>query len=160
MMMIDDVVALVRSVHDGDHMLADGVFLLRLLHLLEALDLVLDLDHTHRHLRRTQIQDFDRVNPRLAWTGHDLKPPFLAVKYFPEIVRLLHGDAGDQWSLRTQKGNCIMLRSAGDGTRKPRVFRLGSREIITEGLQLSFWADISHRCMTASWPAFIAGAAF
>ncbi|HEY2396780.1 MAG TPA: ion channel, partial [Rudaea sp.] len=26
-------------------------------------------------------------------------------------------------------------------------------------LQLSFWADISHRCMTASWPAFIAGAA-
>src|SRR6185437_2179326 len=107
MMMIDDVVALVRSVHDGDHMLADRVFLLRLLHLLEALDLVLDLDHAHRHLRRTQIQDFDRVNPRLAWTRHDLKPPFLAAKYFPEIVRLLHGDAGDQWPLRTLRGNCI-----------------------------------------------------
>jgi len=58
-----------------------------------------------------------------------------------------------------KRGIASMLRSAGDG-KKPRVFRLGSREIITEGLQLSFWADISHRCMTASWPAFVAGAAF
>src|SRR6201994_2525521 len=41
----------------------------------------------------------------------------------------------------------------------PRVVRLGGREVITEGLQLSFWTDISHRCMTASWPSFIAGAA-
>src|ERR1700758_416568 len=40
-----------------------------------------------------------------------------------------------------------------------RVVRLGGREIIAEGLELSFWADISHRCMTASWPAFILGAA-
>jgi inward rectifier potassium channel len=39
------------------------------------------------------------------------------------------------------------------------VVRLGSREIITEGLYLSFWTDISHRCMTASWPGFIGGAA-
>jgi inward rectifier potassium channel len=46
-----------------------------------------------------------------------------------------------------------------DRSAKPRVIRLGTREIITEGLQLPFWADISHRCMTASWPAFIAGAA-
>jgi inward rectifier potassium channel len=38
------------------------------------------------------------------------------------------------------------------------VVRLGGREIITEGLRLSFWADISHRCMTASWPSFIGGA--
>lgn len=42
---------------------------------------------------------------------------------------------------------------------KPRSFRLGNREVMTEGLELSFWADISHRCMTASWPAFIGGAA-
>ena len=42
---------------------------------------------------------------------------------------------------------------------KARVERLGGREIITEGLSLNFWADISHRCMTASWPAFIGGAA-
>jgi inward rectifier potassium channel len=40
------------------------------------------------------------------------------------------------------------------------MVRLGNREVVTEGLQLSFWADISHRCMTASWPAFIGGAAF
>ena len=52
-----------------------------------------------------------------------------------------------------------MIGGQNDRTAKPRVVRLGRREIITEGLQLSFWADISHRCMTASWPAFIAGAA-
>jgi inward rectifier potassium channel len=40
-----------------------------------------------------------------------------------------------------------------------RIVHLGRREIIAEGLHLSFWADISHRCMTASWPSFIAGAA-
>ncbi len=39
------------------------------------------------------------------------------------------------------------------------IVRFGDREIIAEGLHLSFWADISHRCMTASWPAFIGGAA-
>ncbi len=38
------------------------------------------------------------------------------------------------------------------------MIRFGEREIITEGLYLSFWADVSHRCMTASWPAFIGGA--
>ena len=50
-------------------------------------------------------------------------------------------------------------RSQNERTSKPRVVRFGGREIITEGLHLSFWADISHRCMTASWPAFIGGAA-
>ena len=44
-------------------------------------------------------------------------------------------------------------------TPKPRVVELAGREIITEGLALNFWADISHRCLTASWPSFIAGAA-
>lgn len=46
-------------------------------------------------------------------------------------------------------------------TSKPQIVRLGGREIevVTEGNHLGFWADISHRCMTASWPAFIAGAA-
>lgn len=42
---------------------------------------------------------------------------------------------------------------------KPRIVRLGEREVIAEGLHLSFWTDISHRCMTATWPAFIGGAA-
>ena len=52
-----------------------------------------------------------------------------------------------------------MADSESERTTKPRVIRLGDREIVTEGLNLSFWADISHRCMTASWPAFIGGAA-
>ena len=52
-----------------------------------------------------------------------------------------------------------MVKSQSERTPKARVVQLGGREIITEGLHLNFWADISHRCMTASWPAFIAGAA-
>src|SRR5215813_11433618 len=52
-----------------------------------------------------------------------------------------------------------MLNGRSERTTKARIVRLGDREIITEGLDLNFWADISHRCMTASWPAFIAGAA-
>jgi inward rectifier potassium channel len=51
-----------------------------------------------------------------------------------------------------------MVKSPNERISKARVIRFGDREIITEGLHLSFWADISHRCMTASWPAFIGGA--
>jgi inward rectifier potassium channel len=51
-----------------------------------------------------------------------------------------------------------MVKGQSERTPKARVVQLGGREIITEGLHLNFWADISHRCMTASWPAFIAGA--
>jgi inward rectifier potassium channel len=51
-----------------------------------------------------------------------------------------------------------MVRSQSEQISKPTVVRFGSREIVTEGLNLRFWADISHRCMTASWPAFIGGA--
>src|SRR5580692_230792 len=51
-----------------------------------------------------------------------------------------------------------MVKSPNERISKARVVRFGDREIITEGLHLSFWADISHRCMTASWPAFIGGA--
>jgi inward rectifier potassium channel len=51
-----------------------------------------------------------------------------------------------------------MTKSQDGQTSKGRVVRFGSREIVTEGLDLRFWADISHRCMTASWPAFIGGA--
>jgi len=50
-------------------------------------------------------------------------------------------------------------KNPSERTSKPQVVRLGGREVIAEGLRLSFWADISHRCMTASWPAFIGGAA-
>jgi len=52
-----------------------------------------------------------------------------------------------------------MLNGHGERIAKPRVVRIGGREIIAEGLHLNFWADLSHRCMTASWPSFIAGAA-
>jgi inward rectifier potassium channel len=51
-----------------------------------------------------------------------------------------------------------MVKIRNERTPKARVVRFGSREIIAEGLHLNFWADISHRCMTASWPAFIGGA--
>jgi inward rectifier potassium channel len=51
-----------------------------------------------------------------------------------------------------------MLNSRNKRTPKAQVLRLGGREVIAEGQRLSFWADISHRCMTASWPSFIAGA--
>jgi inward rectifier potassium channel len=50
-----------------------------------------------------------------------------------------------------------MVKSQSERTRT-RTVLVGGREIIAEGLRLSFWADISHRCMTASWPAFIGGA--
>src|SRR6266568_4606585 len=53
-----------------------------------------------------------------------------------------------------------MVKSPSKPTPNARIVRLGGREIIVaEGQRLSFWADISHRCMTASWPSFIAGAA-
>ena len=52
-----------------------------------------------------------------------------------------------------------MAKGPNERMSKSRVVRLGGREVITEGLQLNFWADISHRCMTASWPAFIGGCA-
>jgi inward rectifier potassium channel len=52
-----------------------------------------------------------------------------------------------------------MLKRQSERTPRPRTVRLGGREIVAEGLRLNFWADISHRCMTASWPSFIAGAA-
>lgn len=52
-----------------------------------------------------------------------------------------------------------MIKDFSPKKSKARIVHLDSREIIAEGLRLSFWADTSHRCMTASWPAFIAGAA-
>ncbi|WMT78307.1 ion channel [Bradyrhizobium sp. Ash2021] len=52
-----------------------------------------------------------------------------------------------------------MAKSPNERMSKAQVVRFGGREVITEGLHLNFWADISHRCMTASWPAFIGGAA-
>jgi inward rectifier potassium channel len=53
-----------------------------------------------------------------------------------------------------------MFKSRKERRPNEQTIRFGGREIIiSDGLQLSFWADISHRCMTATWPAFIGGAA-
>ena len=52
-----------------------------------------------------------------------------------------------------------MFKSRKERAPNEQIVRFGGREIIiSEGLQLSFWADISHRCMTATWPSFIGGA--
>ena len=52
----------------------------------------------------------------------------------------------------------MLFKSPSERRSKPRVVQLGGREFITKGLYLSFWDDISHRCMTAKWPSFIGGA--
>jgi inward rectifier potassium channel len=52
-----------------------------------------------------------------------------------------------------------MAKSENERTSNAKVIRLGGREFIAEGLNLSFWTDFSHRCMTATWPSFIGGAA-
>src|SRR4030081_2481459 len=64
-----------------------------------------------------------------------------------------------KWLAGASRDSKKMVTNQNERTSKARVVRLGGREIITEGLRLNFWADISHRCMTASWPAFISGAA-
>src|ERR1700728_4583226 len=52
-----------------------------------------------------------------------------------------------------------MVTSPSERASRTKVVRLGDREVvIAEGQRLSLWGDISHRCMTASWPSFIAGA--
>jgi inward rectifier potassium channel len=52
-----------------------------------------------------------------------------------------------------------MVKSRSEQKPKAQMLQFGSRQIIAEGLHLNFWADISHRCMTATWPSFIGGAA-
>jgi inward rectifier potassium channel len=52
-----------------------------------------------------------------------------------------------------------MVKSQSEQKSKAQVLQFGSRQIIAEGLHLNFWADISHRCMTATWPSFVGGAA-
>src|ERR1700724_2334407 len=67
--------------------------------------------------------------------------------------------AARAFAMMRHQENQKMFKSQNERMSKASIVRFGDREIITEGLQLSFWADISHRCMTASWPAFIGGAA-
>src|SRR3979490_703709 len=60
---------------------------------------------------------------------------------------------------RASRDSKKMVKSLSNRTSKTQIVLLGGREVIAEGLRLNFWADTSHRCMTASWPAFISGAA-
>ena len=53
--------------------------------------------------------------------------------------------AGEKKPIRYLEGmRDGMIGDQNDRTAKARVVRFGNREIVTEGLQLSFWADISH----------------
>ena len=67
MMVIDHVIALVRAVDDGDHVLAEqlGALFLRFV-LAPALALFLYLSHSDRHLGRTERQDRDRLEDGFA----------------------------------------------------------------------------------------------
>jgi inward rectifier potassium channel len=52
-----------------------------------------------------------------------------------------------------------MIKRPSEPASRTRVLQFGGREVIVaEGQRLGFFADISHRCMTASWPSFIGGA--
>lgn len=52
-----------------------------------------------------------------------------------------------------------MIKRPREPASRTRVLEFGGREVIVaEGQRLGFLADISHRCMTASWPSFIGGA--
>src|SRR3977135_4338226 len=51
-----------------------------------------------------------------------------------------------------------MVKNSRERTPNARIVLLGGREGIAEGLRRNFGADISHRCMTAPWPACLAGA--
>ncbi len=42
---------------------------------------------------------------------------------------------------------------------KLRKVMIGKREVLTSGLEPSFWNDVYHVAMTAGWPAFMAGIA-
>ena len=42
---------------------------------------------------------------------------------------------------------------------KPKIFKLGERRVVAEGLPRSVWTDLHHYAMTASWPRFFAALA-
>lgn len=41
--------------------------------------------------------------------------------------------------------------------QKVRRVNLAGREVESYGLHTDFWSDFSHRCLTVSWPTFVAG---
>ena len=85
-----------------------------------------------------------------------------ALRCYPEpsscLAGLAVGPARGPAASNVKRNDKMFERLKG-WISETRIVRFGDREIITDGLRLSFWADISHRCMTASWPSFIIGAA-
>lgn len=45
------------------------------------------------------------------------------------------------------------------GAEKPKVVRVGRRELEIRGLKPGFWSDLYHRAMTVYWPVFFGSAA-
>src|SRR6202790_1414284 len=72
--------------------------------------------------------------------------------------KIWHDRSGKQAPV-LQNETIRRMKSPNAKPTKSRIIRLGNHEGVAEGLHLNFWADISHRCMTASWPSFIGGAA-
>ena len=42
---------------------------------------------------------------------------------------------------------------------KPKLIRLGGREVVSRGLAGAFWSDFYYRAMAVTWPGFFGGAA-
>ncbi len=62
----------------------------------------------------------------------------------------------DTSPLRSTRLSRLTARGRGERLRKVTI---GKREVLTYGLAPSFWNDVYHSAMTASWPTFLGGLA-
>ena len=74
MVMINDIMALLRSKNYGDHMLPQEFGALRLAFLAPALSFDLHLPHADRDLCRAKFRDWDRFEKRLTYVGIVISP--------------------------------------------------------------------------------------
>ena len=70
MVMIDDIMTLLRTKNDGDHMFAQEFGAFRGSLLLPMLSFGLHLSHTDRDLCRAKFRDRYRIETRLTYVGH------------------------------------------------------------------------------------------
>jgi hypothetical protein len=70
MVMINDIMALLRSENYRNHMLAKEFGALGVAFLAPALSFRLYLPHADRDLCRTKVRDWDRIEKRLTYVGH------------------------------------------------------------------------------------------
>src|SRR5712672_1571278 len=101
MMMVDHIVALVRSQNHRDHVPAEKLALLSVWLVLppalsQALALFLHLPHSNRHLRWMQREDRNRLKDRFTRIRHDLESLSDGQKIAPKFIRLWHDDPRDQ----------------------------------------------------------------